>query len=613
MTSFVLGALFLPLLSALLAGLFAFSKKSVTVGIVCSLLIVISTICSFVLFGVVRSEGSIVVHISDFIYAGFLRLDHSLILDPVSMTMALVVGIVSSVVHIYSIGYMEKDPGFNRFFSYLGLFVFSMLVLVMSDNFVGLFIGWEGVGLCSWLLIGFWYDRKGISWCANEAFIMNRIADLGLLLAMFLIYKNVGSLRYIDVFASVPNLSSSVITWIALLLFIGAMGKSAQFPFHTWLADAMAGPTPVSALIHAATMVTAGVYLVIRANAIFIEAAGVSEFIVLLGAFVALFAASMAVVHDDLKKIIAYSTLSQLGYMFVAAGLGAYWIALFHLATHAFFKSLLFLGAGNVMHAMNDELNIKKMGGLYNYMKPTAILMVIGSLALCGYYPFAGFFSKDKILEAAFSSGDYIIWAVLLISAMLTAFYSFRLIMLVFFGKSKFSHKPHEAKTFMLVALVPLALLAIVAGFFESDFHRFIIRVTGDFKMGLSSGVILRLVIITLVCVIASTLFAIFAYKKEIFKPSIEESKIYKLLKNQYYIPQFYERVFIRGYEKISEICFKADKKVIDNSVDAIAKGLVKLGSNADKMQSGNLSLMLRLMVGGFIALLVLAVILGGK
>ena len=613
MTGFVLGALFLPLLSAVLAGVFSFSKRSLTVGIVCSLLIIVSTVCSFVLFEIVVSEGNIVIYLNDFIYSGFLRLDHSLILDPVSVTMASVVGIVSSIVHIYSVGYMEKDPGFNRFFSYLGLFVFSMLVLVMSDNFVGLFIGWEGVGLCSWLLIGFWYDRKGISWCANEAFIMNRVADLGLLLAMFLIYKNIGSLRYADVFASVSNLSSVTIAWIAILLFVGAMGKSAQFPFHTWLADAMAGPTPVSALIHAATMVTAGVYLVIRANAIFIEASGVSEFIVILGAFVAFFAASMAVVHNDLKKIIAYSTLSQLGYMFVAAGLGAYWIALFHLATHAFFKSLLFLGAGNIMHAMNDELDIKKMGGLYKYMKPTAILMGIGSLALCGYYPFAGFFSKDKILEAAFSTGDYVIWGVLLVSAMLTAFYSFRLIMLVFFGKSKFDHKPHEAKTFMLVSLVPLASLAIVAGFFESWFHKFATRTTLDFGMDLESSVVVRLIIITLLCVLASTLFAILAYKKEIFKPSIEENKLYKLLKNQYYIPQFYNKVFVKGYEKLSQVCFQADKKIIDSSVDVIAKGIVKFGSKADKMQTGNLSLMLRLMAFGFIALLVLAFILGVK
>lgn len=606
-------SLFFPLLSAFLAGLFSFSKRSITLGIICSLLICCSAVCLLVLFEIVKDEGNIVYYLNDFIYVGFLKIDHIIILDPLSVMMAVIVGIVSSVVHVYSIWYMANDKGFNRFFSYLGLFVFSMLILVLSDNFVGLFIGWEGVGLCSWLLIGFWYDKKGVSWCANEAFIMNRIADLGLLLAIFLIHKNVGSLRYADVFVAVPNLNQTTILWIALLLFIGAMGKSAQFPFHTWLADAMAGPTPVSALIHAATMVTAGVYLVIRANSIFIEATLVSEFIIMLGAGVAFFAASMAMVCDDLKKIIAYSTLSQLGYMFVAAGFGAYWIALFHLTTHAFFKSLLFLCAGNVMHAMNDELDIKKMGGLYKYMKPTTILMIIGSLALCGYYPFAGFFSKDKILEVAFSLDNYIIWTILLVTAMMTAFYSFRLIMLVFFGKSKFTHTPFEVRTFVLVSLVPLAILAIIFGFFEEVFYAFVVKTTSDFNINLSNSTVNKLLVFTLICVVISTLFVILFYKKEIFKFKFSENQIYKFLKNEYYIPQIYEKIFIKGYEKTGEICYMIDKKIIDTSVDLIAKTLVKFGNNTNKMQSGNLSLMLMLMVAGFMALLTIAFMLGGK
>lgn len=604
MINYILVALFAPLLSFIIAGIF--KGKNLIIGIICSGLTVLSAISSLFLLEIVRSEGAFEVLIKDFIYTGFINVDFSVLVDSISVVMMVVVGIVASVVHIYSIGYMEKDDGFNRFFSYLGLFVFSMMILVMSDNFVGLFIGWEGVGLCSWLLIGFWYDKANNSWCANEAFIMNRVADLGMLLGIFLIFKYTGSVKYDVVFKMVPNLPSFVIVWIGFFLLIGAMGKSAQFPFHTWLADAMAGPTPVSALIHAATMVTAGVYLVIRANAIFSLATGVSEFIVILGAFVAVFAASMALVCDDLKKIIAYSTLSQLGYMFVAAGLGAYWVGLFHLTTHAFFKSLLFLGAGNIMHAMNDDLNIKKMGGLYKFMKPTAILMGIGSVALVGFYPFAGFFSKDKILEAAFGSEFYTIWAMLLVGAMMTAFYSFRLIMLVFFGKAKFNHLPHEARKFMIYALIPLAILAVIAGWFESGFHAFVSKSLPDFSSGLEKDSVTNLVVITLVAITVSSLLAIFGYKKGIFK---EGGKIYNLLKNEYYLPQIYERIFIIPYYKIAQICAKADKQVIDRSVDFIAVILRNLGNKADRISNGELNSMVKWLVFGFIILLLVAIL----
>ncbi|PSM52170.1 NADH:quinone oxidoreductase I, membrane subunit L [Campylobacter blaseri] len=609
----ILIALFAPLLASFIAGVFAQSKKNTLIGIISSFLIILSTLNSFILLEIVATEGDISIYLSDFIYVGMLKIDFGFIIDPISSIMMITVGVVSSIVHIYSIGYMEHDEGFNKFFSYLGLFVFSMLVLVMSDNFIGLFIGWEGVGLCSWLLIGFWYEKKGISWCANEAFIMNRIADLGMLIAIFLIYNYAGSLRYEDLFLAAPNLPKNIIFWIAGFLFIGAMGKSAQFPFHTWLADAMAGPTPVSALIHAATMVTAGVYLVIRINFVFSEAIFVSNFIVYLGAFVAVFAASMALVNRDLKKIIAYSTLSQLGYMFVAAGLGAYSIALFHLMTHAFFKSLLFLGAGNIMHAMNDELDIKKMGGLYKYMKPTAILMILGSLALCGFYPFAGFFSKDKILEAAFSSDYFIIWIMLLIGAMMTAFYSFRLIMLVFFGKAKYEHHPHEAKIFMLIALAPLGILSLTAGFSDSKFHMFINKVVPDFVINIEHSVAIYLIVITLVLVALSTIFAIYAYKFDIFKPKLENNLIYKLLLNQYNIPKLYSKVFINGYYKIANICVNLDNTIIDKTVDCMANSISKLGEKTDEIHSGNLSLMLRWLVAGFVVLLLLAFFIKGN
>ena len=601
-------ALFAPLASAIFAGVFIRAKDKMFIGVICSTLVILSTIASLALMELVSDNRLISVSLADFISTGFLDAKFSFLIDSVSAVMMVVVGIVSSVVHVYSIYYMWDDENFAKFFSFLGLFVFSMLVLVMSDNFLGLFIGWEGVGLCSWLLIGFWYDRSNYSWCANEAFIMNRIADLGMLLGIFLIYLNFGSLRYEVVFANAASLEPEILTLIAALLFIGAMGKSAQFPFHTWLADAMAGPTPVSALIHAATMVTAGVYLVIRANAIFALAPEVSGFIVCLGAFVAVFAASMALVHNDLKKIIAYSTLSQLGYMFVAAGLGAYWIALFHLATHAFFKALLFLGAGNVMHAMKDDLNIQNMGGLYKFMRPTAILMCIGSLALCGFYPFAGFFSKDKILEAAWSADAYFIWALLFAGAAMTTFYSVRLIMLVFFGKAKYSHHPHEAKGFALIAMGVLAVPAVIAGFFEHDFAEFVLSILPGFKASIPHGVEVILIAITLAMISAVAIGTIWTYGKGKFSPNLKNCKFYKILIAQYFIPQIYERVIVRGYAKLSEICAKCDGAIIDASVDLIARIAVKSGESADRVSnSGDLSANLRWMVLGSFILLILA------
>lgn len=601
-------ALFAPLASAIFAGVFIRAKDKMFIGVVCSALVILSTIASLALMELVSDNRLISVSLADFISTGFLNAKFSFLIDSVSAVMMVVVGIVSSVVHVYSIYYMWDDENFSKFFSFLGLFVFSMLVLVTSDNFLGLFIGWEGVGLCSWLLIGFWYDRSNYSWCANEAFIMNRIADLGMLLGIFLIYLNFGSLRYEVVFANAASLEPEILTLIAALLFIGAMGKSAQFPFHTWLADAMAGPTPVSALIHAATMVTAGVYLVIRANAIFALAPEVSGFIVCLGAFVAAFAASMALVHNDLKKIIAYSTLSQLGYMFVAAGLGAYWIALFHLATHAFFKALLFLGAGNVMHAMKDDLNIQNMGGLYKFMRPTAILMCIGSLALCGFYPFAGFFSKDKILEAAWSADAYFIWALLFAGAAMTTFYSVRLIMLVFFGKAKYSHHPHEAKGFALIAMGVLAVPAVIAGFFEHDFAEFVLNILPGFKASIPHGVEVILIALTLAMISAVAIGTIWTYGKGKFSQNLKNCKFYKILIAQYFIPQIYERVIVRGYEKLSEICAKCDGAIIDASVDLIARVAVKSGEGADRVSnSGDLSANLRWMVLGSFILLILA------
>ena len=605
-------ALFAPLVSSLFVALFAARPKMIFTGIVASMLIALSMVASFILLIDVNTYGPLHVNMMDWISAGNLVIPFGFVVDEVSVIMMVTVTLVSTIVHIYSIGYMDHDKSFNRFFSYLSAFVFSMMILVMSDNFVGLFIGWEGVGLCSWLLIGFWYHKHSASWAANEAFIMNRIADLGMLMGLFLIYWNVGSFQYDDVFASVKELDPTIVVTIGIFLFIGAMGKSAQFPLHTWLADAMGGPTPVSALIHAATMVTAGVYLVIRAGELYSLIPEVGFAIASLGAFVALFAASMALVNNDLKRIIAYSTLSQLGYMFVAAGLGAYWIALFHLMTHAFFKSLLFLGAGNVMHAMHDELNIKKMGGLYGSMKATAILMSVASVALAGIYPFAGFFSKDKILEVAFNEGAYFLWFALFIGAGLTAFYSFRLVMLVFFGEKeykKFGLHPHEAQPFVIYALLPLGLLAIVAGFFEHAFHDFTTKLLRNYEITIAHGTEVVLIAATLGIALSGIAFAVYKYKRGGFSKSLEEGFLYKLLSNQYYIPLAYERFIMRPFTTLSHFMWeKIDMKIVDATVDMIARVLYQTGHNARKLQSGNLSDMLRWMVVGMVVLLVFAI-----
>lgn len=609
MQNYALISLFAPLLSFLFAAIFCLQKKHILVGIISSSFIIISMVSTFILLFYVAHNGTINVYLDDFINLASLNIPYGFMIDEVSVIMMSVITLVGSIVHIYSIGYMEHDDGFNKYFAYLGFFIFSMMFLVMSDNFLGLFIGWEGVGLSSWLLIGFWYENFKFSYAANEAFIMNRIADLGMLLGIFLIYKECGTLIYADVFNMISDVDYKILIFIGSFLFIGSMGKSAQFPFHTWLADAMAGPTPVSALIHAATMVTAGVYLVIRANDIFSVVYELSLFIVYLGTFVAIFAASMAMVQNDLKRIIAYSTLSQLGYMFVATGFGAYWVALFHLVTHAFFKSLLFLCAGNVMHAMRDDLDIRNMGYLYKSMKFTAILMIIASVALSGVYPFAGFFSKDKILEAAFNETNYGIFIALFIGAAMTAFYSFRLIMMVFFTQKRHEHETSETKKFMLFALTPLAFLSMMAGFLEHSFEDFSLRALPEYILNLSSEVSILLIGCTLIMTVTVIIVTIYIYKSGKINTLFTNNIIYKILINEYFIPNLYEKL-VRFYGYICNLLAKFDKKVIDFGIDFAASGIYNFGSFASKMQTGNLSLMLRLMVFGLFIILCLAFVI---
>jgi NADH-quinone oxidoreductase subunit L len=638
-------ALFAPLVGSLFAALFSNTPKKLFVGIITSALLGVSLLASLNLLMHVYLTGTAVhVNMLDWIVIGNVNIPFGFVVDQVSVTMMVVVTIVSTMVHIHSIGYMDHDKSFNRFFAWLSAFVFSMMILVMSDNFAGLFIGWEGVGLCSWGLIGFWYHKQDIerskdvekspfstlspysspspSWAANEAFIMNRVADLAMLIGIFLIFWNIGSVQYDTVFDKISTLDTGLVVAIGAFLFIGAMGKSAQFPFNTWLANAMEGPTPVSALIHAATMVTAGVYLVIRANEIFTVVPEVGYFIACLGAFVAIGAASMALVATNMKKIIAFSTLSQLGYMFVAAGLGAYWVALFHLATHAFFKSVLFLGAGNVMHAMNDEISIKKMGGLYKYMPKTGLIMILASIALAGIFPFAGFFSKDLILEVAFGNHHYILWGILWVTAGMTAFYSFRLIMYIFFGEEKWSHNkeddnyqhPHETYGFVIAAMAPLAILAVVAGFFKGAFVSMAEQILPELDVHVSSGTFWMLVVVTLAMAGGGIALAVLKFKKDgtYFSETFKDRPCYKILANQYYMNHLWENMVSKPYSKLAEFSWKElDLKIIDTIVDGIAKGIYSGGEGGTAMQSGNLSKALKWMAIGMFALLILVVAFG--
>ena len=614
-------ALFAPFVSSLFSALFTATPKKLFTGIVGSLLIIASFVSSSILLMHILETGEpIHVTMMTWMQTGGLYIPFGFLVDQVSVTMMMVVTLVSSVVHVYAIGYMDHDKGFNRFFAWLSAFVFSMMILVMSDNYAGLFIGWEGVGLCSWGLIGFWFHKESATWAANEAFIMNRIADLGMLIGLFLVYWNTGTLQYDGAFAAFHTLDTATLTWIGIFLFIGAMGKSAQFPLHTWLADAMEGPTPVSALIHAATMVTAGVYLVIRSHDLYSLIPHIGLFIASLGTFVALFAASMALVNRDMKRIIAYSTLSQLGYMFAAAGLGAYWVALFHLMAHAGFKALLFLGAGNVMHAMHDELDPFKMGGLKKVMKWSWIMMTIGSLALAGVIPFAGFFSKDTILEAAFHGNHMVIYGVLLFTAGLTAFYSFRLVALIFHGGERyklFGIHPHEAYRFMLWAMSPLLLVAIGAGVLQTPFFDMVEETLHAHEYHIAHGTAILMLIGTQLFV---GLAILYAYKKyantKVTVPDgtseMENSFIYKLLINQYYIPYAYEKYLVKPYRELSAAFWtELDLKVVDATVDGIAGIIYGTGEKTRGMQSGNLSTMLKWMVAGLVILLSLAVVFG--
>ena len=607
--------LFLPLLGSIF-GYFGKSLGDKFSIIITSLFISISAILSIIVFynGIVNNiYGN--YKIFEWINSGKFVVNWSINIDPLSSVMLVVVTLISSLVHIYSIGYMNKDPHKPRFMSYLSLFTFAMLTLVVSDNFLQLFFGWEGVGLSSYLLIGYWYKKNSANNAAMKAFLVNRVGDFGLAIGIFLIFFHLGSVNYQEVFKLIPDFSNTdinflglevnLITLICLFLFMGAMGKSAQFFLHTWLPDAMEGPTPVSALIHAATMVTAGVFLVVRCSPIFEFSQIALNTVAVIGMITAVFAASVALVQNDIKRIIAYSTCSQLGYMFFAAGVGAYHVAIFHLFTHAFFKALLFLGSGSVIHAFNDEQDIREMGGVWKKLPYTWVLMLIGTLALTGFPFLSGFYSKDAIIEFAYlrhSTVGYSAAIVGIITAFLTSIYSWRLLFLTFHGKynnKKISlEKTHESPIIMLIPLIILGVGAVLSGILLKNF--FIGQESANFWKNsiffineLSHDHIpLWLILITPIIVTIAIPISYYYFIKnpkilENFK--ISYNKIYDFLLNKWYFDEIYEFIFVKPLKKLGDIFWKrGDENTIDRfGPDGISKVVKYISNKAIKFQTG--------------------------
>ena len=606
--------IFLPLLGSVIT---YFGKKLGTLfsQIFSCSMVSIAAIMSFIIFynGLIYDNyGNYLIF--EWIQSGNLKVNWSIKIDPLSSIMVMVVTSVSALVHIYSIGYMSHDPHKPRFMSYLSLFTFSMLCLVVSDNFLQLFFGWEGVGLCSYLLIGFWFKRETANNAAIKAFIVNRVGDFGLAIGIFIIFLIFGTLNFEEIFAEVSNFTKTnlsifgreynAITLICVFLFIGAMGKSAQFFLHTWLPDAMEGPTPVSALIHAATMVTAGVFLVVRCSPIFEYSQVAMNLVAIIGMITALFAASVALVQNDIKKIIAYSTCSQLGYMFFAAGVGAYHIAMFHLFTHAFFKALLFLGAGSVIHSFKEEQDITKMGGVWKKIPYTMVLMLIGTLALTGFPFLSGFYSKDAIIEFAYLKGTsvgYYASAIGIFTAFLTAIYSWRLFFKTFFGsynnKSISLEKTHESPLVMIAPLIVLAIGAIFAGYFFKDlFLGNDITYWGDSILFLNyiklENIPFWLILITPIIITIAIPISYYLYIKEkTILNGIKNSNIplYNFLVNKWYIDEIYDFIFINPLKRIGMFFWKkGDQDTIDRfGPDGISKVIKYVSNKAVKFQSG--------------------------
>ena len=610
--------IFLPLLGFLITGLIGrkigdFASQFIT----CSFVFVSTALSFFYLYLFINGSSVLNFVIFNWITSGDLNLNWSIYIDTLTSVMLVVVTSVSFLVHVYSIGYMHHDPDKPRFMAYLSLFTFAMLMLVTSDNFLQLFFGWEGVGLASYLLIGFWFKKPSANAAAIKAFIVNRVGDFGLAIAVFMIFKYTGSLNFSDVFQKIPSLlnekifflgtEGSLITYICVFLFIGAMGKSAQLFLHTWLPDAMEGPTPVSALIHAATMVTAGVFLVVRCSPLFEYSDVSKDLIILIGASTAFFAATIGLVQNDIKKIIAYSTCSQLGYMFFAAGVGAYHIAIFHLFTHAFFKALLFLCAGSVIHSLNDEQDITKMGGIYKKIPFTYIFMIIGTLAITGFPFLSGFYSKDAILEAAYFSNSFFggyATVIGVLTAILTSIYSWRLIYKTFHGKyrgeiDKFKNI-HESPLVILIPLFLLTIGAALSGFVFKDlfigndyqgFWRTSIFFKEEFILKHPPLWFLMITPIFGFLIIAGAYFLYIKNENILENLKNSNQPLYNFLLNKWYFDEIYDLIFTRPAKAIGSFFWhKGDGKIIDGyGPNGFAKIIKIISERAVLFQSGYL------------------------
>ena len=625
-----------PLIGFLLISFNFRRLKGITAGILASLMVLIPFILSLIAFGCfVYGAPAQTYNLFSWISIDRLSIPFSFLLDRLSVLMLLIITGVGFLIHVYSIGYMKEDAGFNRFFSYMNLFVFFMLLLVLGSNYLIMFIGWEGVGLCSYLLIGFWFKNQEYNNAAKKAFIMNRIGDLGFLLALFMMIQQFGSLGFEVIFAqslTVP-MKTATVTLITMLLFAGAVGKSAQIPLFTWLPDAMAGPTPVSALIHAATMVTAGVYMIARSNILFVLSPFTMATISIIGVATALMAGSIAMFQNDIKKILAYSTVSQLGLMFVALGSGAFTSAMFHLTTHAFFKALLFLAAGSVIHALSGEQDIRKMGGLKDKIPYTFWLFLIGSLAIAGIPPFAGFFSKDMILIGAFHSG-YLMWTLSLLAALMTSFYIFRLLFIVFWGKpakeehsahaSMIAHHVHESPKTMLIPMSVLAVLSVLGGLIgvpeilggSDRINNYLAPLFASSEAVMKHGtgeisgqteLLLMILPLILILIVIFLSWSAFVKNRQVNLDEPERSFVGNLIFRKFYVDELYESMVQKPIAGLSTFFHEViELKVIDRFVNQTGNLVVWIGKNIRYVQTGNVGAYLFYMVISIILILVL-------
>lgn len=617
----------LPLAGFLINGLGRNAFPKNLIGAIGSLVILLAFGLSVATFLQIEKTGApVTVNLFNWIKVGGFSVPFAFMVDQLSGIMLLIITGVGFLIHLYSIGYMHNDAGFGKFFAYLNLFVFFMLLLVLGSNYIVMFIGWEGVGLCSYLLIGFWFTNGSYADAAKKAFVMNRIGDLGFLIAIFLLIHYFGSANFADIFPKVSALHSpnagKVFTLITLLLFVGATGKSAQIPLFTWLPDAMAGPTPVSALIHAATMVTAGIYMIARSNVLFTMAPVTMNVIAVIGLATALLAALIALTQTDIKKVLAYSTVSQLGYMFLGLGVGAFTGSFFHVITHAFFKALLFLGAGSVIHAVSGEQDMRKMGGLYKKLPVTFWTMLMGTIAISGIPPFSGFFSKDEILAHTYQHSP-VMYVIGVITAIFTSFYMFRMLFLTFFGNFRGTHEQehhlHESPASMTIPLIVLAVLSVIGGLLNVpealSGHEWLAHwlspVFGQVKELQETGGIseMGLMGISVTAAVAALIYAYVKYIKNAHVPvadTEERPALVNLSYHKFYIDELYDTIIRKPLDALSVFFYKVvDKLGIDGLVNGLGSGTVETSKGLRLLQAGNVGFYIFMMVVGIIAILI--------